>query len=419
MPHFLVNPALSQHYALTPRSLFRLPTENIEQVVREMSGNDPLHNLNTAFQLCHAIAEMARPLMYEKLDLMAEIGSKPMEKHLAFFEEFPELAKLVKELSLRGRTTDAARGAELCWVSDADEISRICRAFPGLQSLSMIKCFWDTRYGRGPQPRFENLTKLSLLQSTLLQADSFPATLMRHLDDVTDLSLSFAPCSLVDSDVEVNVANSSLPVESLIFLPTIPFQANFIAASVEAAREMLRRLTIMLTPAVYPPIFADSPQPLVIPPAALLDIFHFILPAFAFAPHPSINITWMYAKLVVRTVSPTIPRLALSFESGGISAADMLLRMAGFPVHELIDLVDHFGAATRITVALRAPAGAPLPTWDELWAVNWDWKVLGRAAQVTLEEEWDVDETSPFITPYALEDEDGNTAPTAFAILDE
>lgn len=366
-----------------------------------------MHNLRASNQTCKLLAAIGLPMAFRVLNLKADRGDLPLDRHLRFFSEDPQRAALVEELSITGRSMDAAVDVMACCVLSADDTAHILLTFPKLRALALNKCFWEGGFAHGPLPSFRNLTSLTIHDATLLEPAPFPANILRHMTFVERTSLSFAPCTLFDSDAPGDLLDFLVPVLSLHFPPTVPFPAAYIRQVIRAAKKTLKELVIELTPVVHAPLFLEFPEDLTIREAELLGSFKLKLPVFAFPNRHAANCTWSYARSMLLSVSPDIPEISIIFDCGYIDSSDSYSRLAAFPTQQLHDFLDGLSESTQVHFTLLAPASSAVPQWADVYEFNQDWERIEQRKAVTFHAVLDEQDTSSFALPYATYEGDG------------
>lgn len=386
-------------------SIFRLPNELITETLKVLGGDNPYRNTRNARHACKLLNELGNPIGFRKLEVVADKGTQPIRRHLRFLEDEKQLAQFVQHLTITGRSFDPIPNFEVCFVFDADDITKIAMRLPSLEALTIRRGFIRGGYGLGPQPEFKNLTTLEMLDTTLLTTAPFPENVTHHLRSIKSLAVSFSPASLIHQQVTNGLALTSFPITSLSFPCTIPFAPAFITAAITAARG-LRRVKVELPTVVLPPFFMDFPHDIDLGIVPELDDFELAMPVVNFPNQLAAESTWTYAGNMLESLNQNNRRTTVTFACDDIEWEPPYLMLSEFPVIILIDFAAGRGPGTELIVVLQAPEGSEAPSWEIAKELNEDWKRLEGMPGVTLKARLDDIDYSPFSPPYPLDDEE-------------
>lgn len=367
-------------------SIFTLPDELILDILRNAAGDNPLANLRGALGTCRFFRTGSIGAAFEEIEMIPDPGDSPLERHLVFFEESPELAGQVRRARFKGRTSDFQGQPEACCILDADEVLRTCRALYAMNTLEFVKCFWMPAVGAGPQPSFRNLTTLNLLESVVLGPSPFPANITRNLPSLERTTISFVTATLLENHIAGALRDEKVATQELSFPPSTPFPATFIKAAIWAAGDTLERLTVAVTPIAFPPFFLDFPEDISVRDARNLKSLRVIIPTFTIPLQASSNCTWIYARSLLNTARRNTPNVDIIFDCGHITAESTYSRLARFPAQQIEQLRRKLGPASRLSISLRAPNGAERLQWKEVCRRSRAWEDLAKKDNVSIGE---------------------------------
>lgn len=385
-------------------NILTLPNEVLLEVVRRIALRSPLIDLACARQVCRLFASLSLPIMYRQLRLHSPQGTASVERHIVFLKECAIAAMEIRELTIVGVVDGLLGRAARGCILDADHAARLGSVLPRAERLVFQNVYWHTEAIVGPYPAFSSLTSLELRGTTMLRPGPFPSNVLRHLPFVTHTHLDFAPCVLIDNDMNEDIAKSHLGLKSMAFGPLIPFPADTIVAAIVASADDLEELSIVLTPVVHPPLFLDCPPALRIDGAKRLRTFCFTLPLFVFPPCKAANWTWTYANDTLKSIPRDIREISLTFECSAPADVDPYARLAAFPAVHIQQLLDRLSPLSAVSLTLQTSPTSSEPSWRKVAALTPVWAdVLSRDNVDTIIKVAKAG-ASPFLMPYPLDD---------------
>lgn len=354
---------------MSATSLLHLPTENIEQILREVPDDDSHRGLIGILGTNYRLNRIARPIAYRDVTLFqprAETDAagvvinsphKALDTQAELLSLKPDIGTHIQTLSFEGRSTDPGPHVYDCSTTSEAAVLNLCRRAPRLVKLYLKKLFWLDRKRRLVNEALNSVTHLSISQATFLGTEPIPATVARHFVDLQSLSIGTAPGTIVDPEFISALREETIDIRSLTFEPSYPFQTELVEALLEASEDTLDDFTLYL-PLIAAPDDFLVPEELFIPDNSAIRKFSAVLPLCLFPALFDVRDTWHFLAITIMSAIASIDHAKVIFDVGRCRAQQIARRIDALPTTLIEGLLEELGMDVMVEFELRGAQGA-------------------------------------------------------------